>query len=94
MRNQPDTTLPILLVQALRITLLDDAERRIDEDLDERKARLLVQLSRDRAVRPVRRDERGKGDAARVREELGDLATAAHRAHVQGVRWEGKRVPA
>ena len=65
-----------LLVEALRIALLDDAEGRVDEDLDERQPRLLVQLARDRAVCAVRRDERGEGDAARVREELRDLACA------------------
>ena len=64
---------PRLLVKTLGVALLDDAEGRVDEDLDERQPRLLVQLARDRAVRAVRRDERGQGDAARVREELRDL---------------------
>ena len=83
-----------LLVEALGVALLDNGEGRVDKDLDEREARLFVELTRDCAVCTVGRDERGERDTARVREELGDLATAAHRAHVQGVRWEGKRVPA
>lgn len=43
-----------LLVEALGVALLDDAEGRIDEDLDECDACLLVQLACDCAVRPVR----------------------------------------
>lgn len=70
-----------LLVEALGVALLDDAEGRVDEDLDEREARLLVQFASDRAIRAVWRDERGEGDAARVREELRDLCG--------GTEWNG-----
>lgn len=66
-----------LLVQALGVALLDDLQGRVDEDLHEAEARLRMELARERAVRAVRRDERGHGDAARVRKELRDLADAA-----------------
>lgn len=77
-----------LLVEALGVALLDDVEGRVDEDLDERKARLLVQLARDGAVGAVGRDERGERDAARVREELRDLHTGAG-GNGGGESWEG-----
>ena len=66
-----------LLVQTLGVARLDDREGRVDVHLDEREPCLLVQLARDRAVRPEWRDERGEGDAARVREELRDLLARA-----------------
>ena len=65
-----------LLVEPLGVALLDDGERRVDEDLYEREAALRVQRARDGAVGAVRRDERGERDARRVREELRDLACA------------------
>ena len=66
-----------LLVQTLGVARLDDREGRVDVHLDEREPCLLVQLARDRAVRPEWRDECGEGDAARVREELRDLLARA-----------------
>lgn len=68
-----------LLVQALRVALLDDGDRRVDEDLDEGKGRVVlrVQLARQLAVRNVRRDEGRQSERARGREQERDLADAA-----------------
>ena len=62
-----------LLVESLRVALLNDGERRVDEDLDEREPCLLVQFARDGTVCPVWADEGGQADARGVREELRDL---------------------
>ena len=68
-----DLARPCALVESLRVALLDDMERGVDEDLDERKPALLVQLACGIAVRAVRRDERSQADRRRIREELRDL---------------------
>ena len=75
-RRTLDLTRAGLLVEALGVARLDDVEGRVDEDLDEREAGLLVEVADDGAVRAEGRDERGEGDARRVREQLRDLHVA------------------
>merc|ERR1719231_190567 len=65
-----DDALPSLLVEALGVSLLDDIEGRVYEDLKERERRIFVQLTRELPVRSVRRDEADDRDRPRLRKEL------------------------
>src|SRR3954454_21696256 len=67
-RHALDLAAPRLRVEPLRVALLAQLERRVDEDLDERQPRALVDLARESAVRPVRTDERNQHDGPGVRE--------------------------
>lgn len=68
-----------LLVQPLWVALLHDAQRRVDEDLDERQGRVVfvVQRACEVTVGRVGRDERRQRQRAGGREEEGDFADAA-----------------
>lgn len=66
-----------LLVQALGVARLDDGEGRVNKDLDEGEAGLVVQVAREVTVRDVGRDEGGEGERARRGEEERDLTDAA-----------------
>lgn len=68
-----DFTSTSLLVKALGITLLNDMERSINEDLDKAETSLLVQLTGDSTVSAVGRDEGSGDDATCIREQLRDL---------------------
>lgn len=73
--NEPTFDLPGagFLVQSLRVALLHDSEGSVDEDLDERQIRFLVEFTSPVPVCTVRRDESSDRNAARVCEQLGDL---------------------
>ena len=64
-------------VQALRVALLGDLDRRVDVDLEERQPRRLVQLARERAVVVRGGDERGDRDHARVGHQARHVRGAA-----------------
>ena len=61
------------LVETLRVALLHDGERGVDENLDEGEVGFLVRLAGRVAVCAVGGDERGDRDARCVREQLRDL---------------------
>src|SRR3954454_19852425 len=60
-------------VQALRVALLAELQRRVDEDLEEVDADLLVDGPRGVAVRRIRADQRDDGDGAGVGEVAGHV---------------------
>jgi hypothetical protein len=68
-----DLARPCFLVEALWVTLLDNRERRIDENLDEAKAGLLMQLTSNGTVGAVWRDKGCSRDATCVCKQFGDL---------------------
>ena len=67
-----------LRVEALRIALLAHLDRRVDEDLDEDEARVLVDQPRVVAPGPVGADHRDQRDHPGVGEQAGDLGDAPH----------------
>src|SRR5690606_16677003 len=69
-----DDPLAGLLVETLGVALLDDLERAVDEDLDERGLAARADLVADRRVR---RDRRGDRDDAVARQHVRDVADAA-----------------
>lgn len=73
-----DFARPRLLVQSLRISLLNDLQRRIHKHLDKWDARLCVDLPRKIAVLAVRRDERGDGHTRRIGEQLRHFSNPAN----------------
>jgi hypothetical protein len=83
-----DLARPGLLVQSLRVALLDDRDGGVDKDLDEGEGRVVlgVQLAGQLAVRNVRRDEGGQGERARRGKEERDLADATD-LMLAGVLW-------
>lgn len=62
-----------LFVKPFWVPLLYNFNRGIDEDFDEAQPSVLVNLSRDGAVRLIRGNERGEGDTGGVGKEFGDL---------------------
>ena len=78
-----DLARPRLLVEALRVALLDDVERRVDEDLEELAG--ADQLARHPPLRAERRDEGDEHDQPGVDEELRRLGDAADVLDAVGV---------
>lgn len=78
-----DLTRPRLFVQALGVPLLDDGERRVDEDLDEGDGGgvFFVQLPGELSVRDVWGDEGREGDGGGEGKEEGDLADSSNVFH-------------
>jgi hypothetical protein len=68
-----DLAQPRLLVQAFRISGLDDVKRRIHIHLDERYVRLFVDLPGDGSVCFVWGNESGDHDGGCIGEKLGNL---------------------
>jgi len=64
------------LVQAFRVPLRHDRQRRVHKDLDEGQVGCLVQLARGIAIGAERADKRGDGNHRGVCEQLGDLFTS------------------
>ncbi len=67
---------PRFLVELLRVPLLANFQRRIDEDLDEIVAALQCDLAGAAAVRAVGRDESGNNHRAAVGHEVGHFGDA------------------
>ena len=72
-----------LAVEALRVALLGDRERGVDEDLDELAG--LEQAARQLALAAERRDERDQHDQAGVDHQPRDLGDAADVLDAVGV---------
>ena len=66
------------LIKSLGVAFLGHVQRRIDVDLEERKAGIVVQLAHEIAISAIGADEAGDGDDPRLGEELGHLADAAN----------------
>lgn len=76
-RELLDLTRLGLFVQALGVTLLDDLERSISKDFDERDASSLVESAGGITVLAVGADEGGDSNSGSVSKELGNFTDTA-----------------